>query len=63
MNDAFLHEGYEAIDNIPEYFNGFFLGEGGVGCDKVLKIILTEFLYNVVVVGAFHDLIDCHDVG
>lgn len=28
----------------------------------LLQIGITEFLDDVIIVGAFHDIIDCHDV-
>lgn len=63
MDDAFLGEGDEAVDDVLEDVDGFVFGEGGVLGDVVFKVVVAEFLDDVVVVGTLHDFIDGHDVG
>jgi hypothetical protein len=62
MDDAFADEGEEAVDDLAEEVDG--LGLGGVGgeFEVLLEVGVAEFLDDVVVVGALHDVVDGDDV-
>lgn len=62
MNYAFFHESHESVDHLSEDIGGFFFGHGRVVPDGSFQITIAELLDDVVVIGAFHDFIDSHDV-
>lgn len=62
MNDSFLDKGHETITDLFENVDGLVLGEVGMMVYELLEIAVADFLYNVVVVTAFHDIEHLHDV-
>ena len=62
MNDSLLDKGHETITDLFENVDGLVLGEVGMMVYELLEIAVADFLYNVVVVTAFHDIEHLHDV-
>jgi hypothetical protein len=62
VDDAFLDEGEEAVADLPEQFPRlWFCQLRGIG-EEALQVRVAEFLDDVVVVAALHDVQHVDDV-
>ena len=60
--DSLLHESQKAITYLFEDFDSLRLLNRSFLSYKSVKIAIAQFLYDVVVVGALHNLINCHNI-
>ena len=62
MYDTFSDEGQESIADLLQYFDGLCLIEFFFFLKKPLKITITEFLNDVVVVWALHNVEESYNI-
>ena len=62
MDNAFLDEGKKPVTNLFQEVNGLSFGEFRVFSEVLLQVAVTYLLDYVVIVAAFHDVEDPHDV-
>lgn len=62
MNDAFADERNEAVADLPEEGDSFWLGHWAVRLHVLLEVAIADLLHNVIVVTALHDFQYSHDV-
>ena len=60
MDDTFFNEGKESITDFSQQFDClFFIKDSSRFSFKVmLKICIAKLLYDVIVIGTFHDIIE-----
>jgi hypothetical protein len=57
MDDAFLDQSHEPIANLPQHLHRLSLWTLVVALNVSGKIAITEFLDDIVVFAAFHDIV------
>lgn len=62
MDDAFFGKHDKAIADLFEELDGFVLCEFPFGLEELFEVGVTNFLYDVVVVAAFHDIHHLDDI-
>ena len=62
MNDTFTNEWNKSIDDLLEKIDSSGLADIGMVADVSFKVTIAEFLYDVVVVAALHDIHNLDDV-
>ena len=60
MNNTFLHQKKEPTTKFGQYLNGLFFGNDPARLllNIFLKVQITKFLHNVVIVFAFHNIVE-----
>ena len=58
MNNALFDKCEEAVTNLSEHVDSLFFWPLITFFDVFAKIAVTDFLYDVIVFGALHDIIE-----
>ena len=62
MDDSLLDQGHKAVTNLPEDVDSLLFADILVSVNVSLEVTVTDFLDDVIVVAALHDVEDPNDV-
>ena len=62
MHYSLFYQGNESVHDLPYDLDRPFLGDNCILLDVFFEVAVAEFLDDVVIVGALHDLVDGDDV-
>lgn len=62
MDDALPDEGQKPIHYLLQYIHSLLLGGMRGHSEVLLQVGVAELLDDVIIVGALHDIVHCHDV-
>ena len=62
MDNTLLDKSQEAVANLPQHINSLFLGPLVALFDVLGEVPITEFLNNVVIFGALHDIVEHNNI-
>ena len=64
MDDTFLDEGKKSITDLSQQLDCLFLNKNSsrFSLKVMLKVCIAKLLYDVIVIGAFHDIIKSNNI-